>query len=211
LDNKNYNEYNDYELLMYVKQGSEEALDILFYKYRALIHGIAGRSFQQCSSSNGLELSDFIQEGMLGFYSAIQNFTEDKDVLFYTYAKVCIERKILSLALRTKRQKNRVLDESISFDISDDDEKYHVSEKVMMDNTFNPEKVIMDLEQESELLKRVRATLTDFEIEVFELKMSNFNYREIADILDRDAKAIDNALQRIRNKFKEQIALLKES
>ena len=33
--------------------------------------------------------------------------------------------------------------------------------------------------------------------------IADFNYREIAEILEKDKKAIDNAIQRIRNKVKE--------
>ena len=45
--------------------------------------------------------------------------------------------------------------------------------------------------------------LTDLEFQVFELKRNGFNYKEIAEILDKDQKSIDNALQRIRIKMKE--------
>lgn len=206
---KEYSEYNDYELLSYVRDGSEEALQILFEKYRPLIHGVAGRFSHYCSSY-GLELSDLIQEGMLGFHSAIQTFSEQKDVLFYTYAKMCIERKILTIVCHARRQKHRILNESVSFDFVSEDESSYASDRLMMDNTFNPEKVVLDLEQENQLLERVRSVLTDFESQVFELKLNDFSYREIADILDRDSKAIDNALQRIRSKFKEQIQSLSE-
>ena len=142
---KEYSEYNDYELLSYVKEGSEESLQILFEKYRPLIQGIAGRFLRYCSPY-GLELSDLIQEGMLGFHNAIQTYSEQKDVLFYTYAKMCIERKILTIACHARRQKHRILNESVSYDLVAEDENTYASDRLMMDNTFNPEKVVLDIE-----------------------------------------------------------------
>ena len=39
-------------------------------------------------------------------------------------------------------------------------------------------------------------------MQVLDLKMAGFTYKEIGDILDKDCKAIDNAVQRIRVKVK---------
>ena len=36
-------------------------------------------------------------------------FKEQKDTLFYTYAKTCIERKIISVVIGAHRQKNKPL------------------------------------------------------------------------------------------------------
>ena len=47
--------------------------------------------------------------------------------------------------------------------------------------------------------------LTDFETQVLELKVNGFEYREIAEILEKEPKAIDNAIQRIRKKLKDNI------
>ena len=49
--------------------------------------------------NNGLEKSDLIQEGMIGLNHAIDRYQEKEDTLFYTYAKKCIERKILSVVI----------------------------------------------------------------------------------------------------------------
>ena len=59
--------------------------------------------------------------------------------------------------------------------------------------------------REKELIENIKSVLTDFEQQVFELKLSSFTYKEIAEILERDIKSIDNALQRIKIKIKEQL------
>ena len=54
-----------------------------------------------------------------------------------------------------------------------------------------------------ELYNKIIDKLTYLEELVFILKVQNFNYKEIASILDKDSKSIDNAIQRIKTKIKE--------
>ena len=68
------------------------------------------------------------------------------------------------------------------------------------DNSYNPEYRLFEHETEEELINGFKSNLTDFEEEVFLLKINGLNYKEIAEILDKEAKAIDNALQRIKKK-----------
>ena len=75
------------------------------------------------------------------------------------------------------------------------------------DTNNNPENVLLYNETKIELINNIKSRLTDFEEQVFELKINNFNYREIAAILDRTPKAIDNALQRIKNKAREELSV----
>ena len=70
------------------------------------------------------------------------------------------------------------------------------------DNSYNPEYRLFEHESEEELINGFKKQLTDFEEEVFLLKIGGLNYKEIAEILDKESKAIDNALQRIKIKLK---------
>ena len=47
-----------------------------------------------------------------------------------------------------------------------------------------------------------KKSLTDLKNKYYNLKLDGFDYKEIAEIVDKDLKAIDNAIQRIRNKIK---------
>lgn len=197
-----YHDYNDFELLSYIEENNEEANEILFKKYEPLINSFANKIFSYCKNS-GLELNDLVQEGRLGLNLAINNYNHNKNAKFYTYAKMCIERNMISMALRAKRLKHKVLNESISLEF-DEDERYKIN-SIISDDSYNPEKQVLDYENEKELIENIKNVLTDFERQVFELKLSSFTYKEIAEILDRDPKSIDNALQRIKVKVKEQL------
>ena len=197
-----YKNYNDYEILSYIAESNEEAMELMFEKYQPLIQTTANRMYCYCKNV-GLEFNDLIQEGMLGLNLAIRTFENDKDTSFYTYAKMCIERKMISLIVGSTRLKHKILNESISLETSDEYDEEYTNQKCLEDNSFNPENVLLDSETEEELVNKVKEILTDLEFQVFELKRNGFNYKEIAEILDKEAKVIDNALQRIRSKVKE--------
>lgn len=197
----NYRDYNDYELLTYVSEKNEEASEVLFEKYRPLILATANRLFCYCKNT-GLELNDLIQEGMLGLNLAMNSFDEERDTSFYTYAKMCIERKIITQIVASRRLKHKVLNDSLSLENTDGNNIDYVFDKSLTDNSYNPEEILFNIENEKDLIKDVSKILTDFEVQVFELKINGFDYKEIAEILDKDIKAIDNALQRIKLKIK---------
>lgn len=195
-----YHDYNDNELLSYISENNEEASNIMYDKYNPLIINTANNLFKYCKNL-GIEKNDLIQEGLLGLHSAINTYDDNKDITFYTYARKCIESKMISLVVSSKRQKHRVLNESISLN-----DKYSESsleiEDYLGDNSYNPEYRYLEKENENELINEFRKTLTSFEEEVFMLKINGLNYKEIAEVLDKEMKAVDNALQRIRTKLK---------
>ena len=194
----NYKELNDYELLNLVKD-NEEATNILFSKYKPLIVMSAKKLYNE-NTLKGYDLNDLIQEGMIGFSMAISTFNENKNVLFYTYAKKCIESKILNCLARDNRKKHQILNTSISMDVTKTDEPALI--EFIGDNENNPENIIIDRENYQISIKKLEQKLTEFESQVLNLKINGFNYAEIASILDIDKKKVDNALQRIRQKAK---------
>lgn len=191
-----YQDYNDFELLSLIQEGNEEANNIILKKYEPLINSIASKMISY-SNSTGLEKSDLIQEGLIGLNSAIERFNENKDVTFFTYAKTCVERRMISILVSANRKKHKILNDSISID---DDELF--LDKFLKDNSLNPEDKIINEEEIDKLITRIESKLTDFENQVFNLLISGFNYKEIAEILDRDNKSIDNAIQRLKSKVK---------
>lgn len=200
-----YRELNDFELVSYVRDNSEEANEILYDKYKPLIEKNARRLLKYCSY-NGLELNDLIQEGMLGLSRAIDTFNESKETSFYTYAKTCIERKQLSAIIASQRQKHKLLNESVSFEMYDKEEtEIKTVDSWLIDNSYNPETVVFDYENSHELREKIEKILTEFEMQVFELKLAGFTYVEISEILDKDKKQIDNAIQRIKTKIKDSL------
>lgn len=201
-----YRDYNDYELVDMIAEKNEIAMNVMYKKYEPLIYSSAKKLFQ-CCSGTGLELNDLIQEGMIGLSSAIDSFTEKKDTLFYTYAKTCIERKMISSIIASRRLKHKILNESVSIEKTTDNLGETITlENFLADQDGNPEKLILEKESEKEILKDLEKEFTNLEKEVFELKWNGFEYKEIAEILEKEPKSIDNALQRIRSKIKKYLS-----
>ena len=61
------------------------------------------------------------------------------------------------------------------------------------------------MELEENLVDKIKKYLTDFEEQVFDLLVSGFKLKEIAEVLNKDYKSIDNAIQRIKTKIKKSI------
>lgn len=197
----NYKDFNDNEILNYISEKNEEAIELIYEKYKPLINKIASNIYKKYCKNTGLELSDLIQEGMIGLNNAINSYNDNKDTLFYTYAKTCIERIIINTVVGAHRQKHKILNESISFEVNLKDSDLNF-DFFLKDNNTNPENIVIDMENSNELMQEIEEALTPFEKQVLQLKLDGFDYKEIAGIIDREPKNIDNAIQRIKIKIK---------
>lgn len=139
----NYKDYNDQELLSFIAEESEESHEILFEKYKPLIVSTATKMIKNCSNL-GLEVKDLIQEGYLGLNHAIDTFDQTKDVLFFTYARTCIESRMISLVVSSKRLKHRILNESLSFEATEEENTSF--ENILGSSTLDPEQCSIEIE-----------------------------------------------------------------
>ena len=103
-----------------------------------------------------------------------------------------------SLVKSTRTYKNKILNESISLE----DEDENNIDRFLVDNRTNPSEMVEENDYQEKVLIELNNQLTDLEKQVFELKKNDFNYKEIAEILDKDPKVIDNTIQRIKAKLK---------
>lgn len=197
----NYLELNDQELLSYIQEEDQLSLDILFKKYEPKIHALA-RALTPYASHTGLEWNDLVQEGMLGLSTAIDSYRPERDVSFYTFASTCIKNRMLTAISTAKRLKQKILNDSLSFEQWNTHEESYVMDAWMADYSTNPEFILIDSEMEKDMIAAVKQELTDLEQQVFDLKLSGFDYKEIAALLDKTPKSIDNALQRMKSKVK---------
>lgn len=197
---KSYPDWNDYELVSLAQEHNEDAINMLHEKYQPLIHK-KSRKFFKYLQNKGIELSDLIQECTIGFEEAIQKFNPDDDVSFYTFANVCMDRQLMSELTRQNRAKYKFLNEAIPLETIDEENDNNLIDFIQ-DNTNNPELGLLSNEEFKELYSQISKVLTALEECVFKLKLQGFGYKEIADILDKDEKSIDNAIQRIKTKIK---------
>lgn len=194
-----FDEINDYELVSMAQELNEEAIDLLHKKYQPIIYNKA-RKMLKYLCNKGIELSDLIQEGNLAVELAIQNFNSNDDVSFYTFVNLCIDRQLINILNITNRNKYKILNEAIPLEIDNEHESNLVD--IIEDNSYNPEQDLITEEQLKELYKDITDELTNFESFVFGLRVQGLTYKEIACVLDKDIKSVDNAVQRIKLKLK---------
>lgn len=196
----NFEELNDYELVEMARQ-NVDASEVIYTKYQPLVGKIAKTIFKN-NKRSGVEMKDLIQEGNIGLSHAVKYYNPNRDNLFFTYARVCIKKAMISYVIGINRQKHKFLNTSISMEEIDNNEEFNSIDKILKDDSSNPINILVDKESTIRTYELLQAKLTDFEQMVLDLRDYGLNYKEISEILDRDEKAIDNAIQRIRNKAK---------
>lgn len=193
-----YKDENDFELLYLVKEEDEIAKEMFYEKYRPMVEMKAKKYFSQIQNK-GYELNDLIQEGMIGLSNAIKDFDQEEETKFLTFANVCIERSIIDFIREINRQKHQALNSSISIDQTTPSGRTLLD--ILDDNSNNPEKSFIFLEEQQELKEKSKEKLTDFERQVFDLRFEGFSYQEIAILLNRSTKSIDRTISRIKQKI----------
>lgn len=194
-------EYNDYELISIVSENNEEALELLLNKYQPVIKYIANRKLK-IASNLGMDISDLYQEGMIGLVEAIRDFKEVKGVTFYTFANLCVDRQINSALTKHNRNKDKILNSAISLDKKIADSDKTLLEIIEPVNEITQLHEIIALESDEELFTNIKNKLSDFEKQVFDLKINNYSYDEIEQKLNVSSKRIYSAMRRIKDKIK---------
>ncbi len=151
--------------------------------------------------TKGLDYNDLFQEGMIGLQSAIDNYKEQKNIKFSTFAFICIKRKILTAVKLASSKKHSILNESYSLDYQTDDDNYDFSNTVYITEN-NAEDLLVGKENKEYFNKRINEEFTNLEKQVYELRLNDFTNEEISNMLGKSYKSIESTLFRIRIKLK---------
>lgn len=152
----------------------------------------------KCASSffvNGAEREDIVQEGMIGLYNAIRGFDPSVSTTFASFAAVCIRRQILSAVKASTRKKHIPLNSYVS--LSDTDSENNVLAKP--DN--EPLSFVLDKEYFNKVSVKISERLSKLELRVLYCYLDGLTYSQIAKIIGRNEKSVDNAISRIKKKL----------
>lgn len=188
----------DEELIKLYRDGNEDAIDIIFERYKYLV-----RKKAKAMYIAGGDNDDLIQEGMIGLYKAVRDYNEDRQASFATFAGMCINRHMMSAVTASNRKKNIPLNSYVSFDApADGDEQSgtRLVEILKPDNEQNPEYMFIDREHTRLLEDKIVSALSVYEKKVLDMYLEGKDYIEIAKELNKQPKSVDNAIQRIRIK-----------
>lgn len=195
---REFENQTDELLIEQLRGGQEEITDYIMEKYKNLVRKRANAMFLI-----GGDTDDLIQEGMIGLFKAIRDFKMDKDASFYHFADLCITRQIYHAVEASQRKKHLPLNTYVSLNAQMGQE----GEETFLDalESFeysSPEQLLIEREDARAIQKKLKDDLSRFERQVVQLYLQGLSYRQIAEQLGKEPKAIDNALQRIRGKIK---------
>lgn len=182
----------DEELIGTYRKGSLDAMTDLIIRYKPLVKNRARLFYLE-----GGDREDLLQEGMIGLFKAIKEYDAEKEASFATFARLCITRQMLSAIEAAGRKKHMFLNESLSIEQLDEGQ---IADRVGVAD--GPEKIFFEQEDSKLLMENINRSLSKMEKQVLDLYISGMDYLEIADMMGKSGKSIDNALQRIRNKIK---------
>ena len=211
MTNSKYNAMPDEEIVSLIQAGDGSAMDYLFEKYKYLVRNKAKALFLI-----GGDKDDLIQEGMIGLYKAIRDYNKDRQSSFFNFADLCISRQIYSAIKVSNRKKNIPLNTYISIytPLSGDNgeglEKETLVDIIHQKNSSNPEELVIDKENTSMIEYELVRRLSNLERQVLSLYMQDMKYVQIAEVLKKEPKTIDNALTRIKTKLNQVLKDIEE-
>ena len=195
-------EYPDLDLVYYLSE-SEEASDILFEKYKYIID-IVIKKYTKAAYLFNVDLAELRQEASFAFADALHRYKDNKEASLSTFITLVVERRVRRVIDSANTFKSRLNTNALSLE-----HVYPEFENPLMyiigDESLEPLKNIEDKETTYELLDKLRKNLSSIELEVCDLLIKQYDYKEIATILNKSDKQIDNCIQRIRNKLKKML------
>lgn len=178
------------DILLQAKQGKQDAFERLLENYRPLISSLVKSAVCEFPFSDS-DYEDLYQEAVILFFRALERYDTDQDeVAFGLFAKICIRNGLLSQAKKLQKRLHLLpLDSDASSETQD-----------------QPSEMLGDrlIEEESyrALYDSIRAILTPYENRVWWLYLSGRTAKEIASALEKDEKSVQNAIFRIRRKLR---------
>ncbi|MCE5315277.1 RNA polymerase sporulation sigma factor SigH [bacterium] len=189
---------SDQDIVSVAQRGDERASEFLLYKYRSLVRTKVRSYFLM-----GAEKEDLLQIGMIGLWQAIVDYRPEKDISFLSFARICIERHVITAIKTATRRKQTPLNSSVSLEYpsEDSDSEWNLADILISDETADPEDLVLRQEDNYRLQGMLRRLLSDFEWQVLSGYQIGKSYREIACELRCKTKSVDNALARIKRKI----------
>ena len=157
----------------------------LFDKYASLVKSRATKF-----SSVECELEDIIQEGNIGLIYAARKFDGSLSS-FPTFARRCVDAAIIDY-LRKNSKLSQIPQENL----------VEIDSFQIADSSSDPEAALFSKEEYLGIISKAKSLLSAKEFSVFSDMVLGFSRDEIATRNGMDAKSVNNAVQRIRSKFK---------
>ena len=193
--------YSDGQLISMIRESSEEAKDLLYEKYKYIID-IEIKKYITMANMLGYDYNDLYQDALVGFADALNCYRDDKDAALPSFITLCVNRRLQVSIIKAGRIKNKLISDALSLDHQYGSLSTPLRDILSDGSENDPLTNIVKDEKYEELQSNIKAQLSDSEYQVYSLMISGLKYNEIAIILDKTPKQVDNTIQRIKNKIK---------
>lgn len=194
-------DYPDNELVFLAKENNEDAKDLVVEKYKYIVDIII-KKYYTITNILGIEINDLYQEAYIGLIDGINNYDENKDANVSTFISICVERRIVNYIKKAGRIKNKIISDAWSLEHNYEQFSQPLMYIIGDNNENNPLYNTIKEEDYNELSELIKENLSDSEFEVYSLMINGLNYKDIATLLEKNPKQIDNSIQRIKSKVK---------
>lgn len=186
------------ELARLSQGGDDSAMTALLYRFKDKVKAIT-RPFFLVGADN----EDLIQEGMIGLYKAIGNYSPERAASFSTYAFICIRGQIQDAIKSANRKKHKYLNEYISLYSSvcgeNDDSGEFI--EILKSSELNPEQKVLQEEKSKAFYQMLTKSFSGQELEVLKFFLKGASYESIAKSVGITTKKVDNTLAKIRREL----------
>ena len=196
-----YKEVSDDELIMMIRESSDDAKDMIYSKYRYIVDFYI-KKYKNIAFKLGIEIKDLNQEALVGFSDAILNYNSDSNAALKTFISLCVERRLHAFLLKSSRKKNLMLNDALSLEHEYKSFNSTLADIISDNNENNPLTKMTRIERYNDLVASIYNGLSQNEKDVLTLMLDGLNYNDIASILNMNVKSVDNTIQRIKNKVK---------
>jgi RNA polymerase sporulation-specific sigma factor len=189
----------DEDLVLAARRGDEIAMRSLLDRYRSF-----ARAKARIYYVAGGDRDDVVQEGMIGLFKAVRDFDADAGASFRSFADLCVTRQVLTAVKAASRNKHAPLNTSLSLSravAGDEDGERSLADVLPAPVQVDPAEQLLSTERIRNLQRHVDEVLSDLEVDVLRLHVDGRSYAEIAQVVQRQTKAVDNALQRVKRKI----------
>ncbi|MFN3428460.1 MAG: sigma-70 family RNA polymerase sigma factor [Candidatus Sericytochromatia bacterium] len=188
-----YAQLTDEQIVRLAQAGDRRAEHYLLRQYRPLV---VKRT--QAYYLSGADRDDLLQEGMIGLHKAIRDYQDGRGIQFRRFATMCVVRHVITAVRTATRQKHMPLSAYMTLNGTEEIEQPLEILDVSIGHDPNEELIHQDgLEWVKAMLEK---HLSGFEWQVLTLYLKGQSYRDISAALEKNTKAIDNALARIKEK-----------
>ena len=197
---KSQRELEDLQLVMRVHNGDERAREQLIQRYTGFVRMKASSYF--IAGGDG---DDLVQEGLIGLYKAVRDFRPDKETSFRSFAELCVTRQIITAIKTATRFKHAPLNTYVSFSQTpagqDPDSDVTLGDALPGSHVHDPSVAVISTDELKSLVFCHGTGLSPLEADALRMYLEGSSYEDMAEVLDCDTKAIDNALQRVKRKI----------